>query len=110
MAVRPVDLQQVVVKAPEVTRNEASQERQGTIAQQALAGEVAKAQDERRERVQQFEQAEGTLIREREARSGGRQAEARSEEDAEDAETAGDQPVPQGARRPALGRHIDIRA
>ncbi|HLQ33709.1 MAG TPA: hypothetical protein VK457_13565 [Chloroflexota bacterium] len=110
MAIRPVDLQQVVVKSLDVTRDTAAQQ-QAAGTQQAQTTEQANRRAHQAETVNEFDEAGAVLIRERQAR--GQQGEQREDEEQEQAEeeatvdgTSGKGAAPQVR----LGRHIDLQA
>jgi hypothetical protein len=107
MAIRPVDLQQVVMKSPDVTRD-ASVQQQAATAQQAHTTELAKRQAQQAETVQQFEEAGAVLIREREARQDQRQRSRKKEAEAE--ELAEEEVNPKSGSPARLGRHVDLSA
>ena len=108
MAIRPVDLQQVVMKSPDVTRD-VSVQQQAATAQQAHTAELTKRQAQQAETVQQFEEAGAVLIREREAGKDQRQQSRKKDPEAE-AETAEDDVNPKAATPARLGRHVDLSA
>ena len=108
MAIRPVDLQQVMVKGPDVTHDAAAQS-QAATAQQAQTERTAKRQAEQAETVQQFEEAGAVLVRERQAgagQQGQQEASSKREPDADGAEAG----TPKGTVQTRLGRHIDMSA
>ncbi|HEX6511112.1 MAG TPA: hypothetical protein VF157_02355, partial [Chloroflexota bacterium] len=73
MAIRPVDLQQVVMKSPDVTRDVAVQQ-QIAASQQTQTAEHTRRRAEQAETVQQMEEEAGAvLIRDRRPRSGEQQ-------------------------------------
>jgi hypothetical protein len=109
VAIRPVDLQQVVMKSPDVTRDTAAQQQAATTLQ-AQATEVTKRQAQQAETVQQFEEAGAVLIRDRQSR-GGQQEQQLEDSAKEQADTAaGEKDTPKGAAPTRLGRHVDLNA
>jgi len=110
MAVRPVDLQQVMVKLPDIGRDAASQQQQPVAVQHILADEDAKRRQERAETVQQFDEAGMAAVHERDARENHENASANEQHDESQAETdEGAQAVAAQAAQTRLGRHIDIQ-
>lgn len=109
MAIRPVDLQQVVMKSPDVT-HDASAQLQAATTQQAHTAELAKRQAQQAETVQQFEEASAVLIREREAGKDQRQQSRKKDAEGE-ADASGEDDVnPKPGSLARLGRHIDLSA
>ncbi len=110
MAIRPVDLQQVVVRATDVGRDSATPQ-QAAAAQQSHTAEQARRHERQAETVQTFEEAGAVLVRERQARSG-QQDEPDKKKDQQAADEEGktaDVPFPGAVSRPPLGRHVDLQ-
>ena len=108
MAIRPVDLQQALVKAADVTRD-ASQSQQAAVAHQAHSAQDTKRQAERAETVAQFDETDTVLIRERQGRGGQQQAGDQRQQDAE-ADQAAEEAAAKAAAQARLGRHVDLQA
>ena len=110
MAIRPVDLQQALMKSPDVTRD-ASVQQQATVAHQAHTAEHTKRQAERAETVAQFDEADAVLIRERQAR-GGQQGEEqpKDKQDGEADPAAEDAAAKAAVAQARIGRHVDLQA
>lgn len=109
MAIRPVDLQQVVMKTPDVTRDTAAQQQAATV-QQAQTAEVTKRQAQQAETVTQFEEAGAVLIREREGGRRGQERRPANDKDEAGASAENDDAVPQNTTTGRLGRHVDLSA
>jgi hypothetical protein len=111
MAIRPVDLQQTIMKAPDVTRDVSSQQ-QGALAQQAHTAHDTKRQAERAETVAQFEdEAAAVLVRERDARDHQQQEQRKKNQQEGEADPLAEDAAAQAAAAQArLGRHIDLSA
>ena len=109
MALRPVDLQQVVMKAPDASRDPAAQNAAAS-AHQAQTAQHANKRAQQAETVQQFEEAGAILIRDRD--SGNRQQQEDAEEQQAEAESFADEPNQMTGNAPQarLGRHIDLQA
>jgi len=113
MAMRPIDLQQVVVKSVDVARETVQQQQLAAAAQDTLVAQQHKRSQLKTETVQQFEEAGAAAIHERGARSGDSWQEPDPEEPADPQEDS----VPQqqfnaknGLPRPRVGRHVDVQA
>jgi hypothetical protein len=109
MAIRPVDLQQAIVKAPDVTRD-ATVQQQAATAQQAHMAHETKRQADRAETVAQFEEAGAVLIRERQARGGEQQDQQQQEQDEPEGEASAEEAAAKAAAQAKLGRHVDLQA
>jgi len=115
MAIRPVDLQQVVVKSLDVTRDTAAQQQAAAAAQQNLAESLKKKALERAETVSEPEEFGAAAVHDRGARS---QQQAEDEEaEAEQQDPMEHAPINQQAAnkvqamyRPRVGRHVDVQA
>ena len=109
MAIRPVDLQQVVVKASDVTRD-ASGQQIAAAAQQTETAQQTNRHAQQAETVQDFEEAGAILIRDRQSR-GQNDQEAEDEEQAPEDESSEGSNQGKGAPpQLRLGRHIDLQA
>ena len=110
MAIRPVDLQQTIIKTQDVTRDVSSQQQAG-VAQQAHTAAASKRQAEKAETVQHLEdEASAALVRERQAR-GGQQHDEQDGQPPREGETEEDEALTKAAAAQArLGRHIDLHA
>lgn len=113
MAIRPIDLQQVVLKSVDVARDQGAAQQQAAAAQQSLASDLSKRQDEKAETVQQFDEAGQAAIHDR----GDRSAHSYQESEPQQGEAGDEDPVAQqqqaantGLPRPRVGRHIDVQA
>jgi len=113
MAMRPLDLQQVVVKSLDVARETVQQQQLAAAAQDTLAAQQHKRSQLKTETVQQFEEAGAAAIHERGARSG----DSRQQPDTEEAEEPDQDVMVQqqvnaknGLARPRVGRHVDMQA
>ena len=114
MAVRPVDLQQVVVKVTDVVRDASVQQQQLASSQQVTI-EQGRRHAQRAETVQSFDEAGAAAIHERDPRSGHQTPDDEQGEEA--AEFAEETPVLSlalgrsgKAARPRVGRHVDLQA
>jgi hypothetical protein len=112
MAVRPVDLQQVLVQLPEVGRDAATQQQQPAAAQQLLANEEAKRRQENAETVKQFDETGMAAVHERGQREDQEDASGDEQQAQGQAETDEESQAVAAARaaQARLGRHIDIQA
>lgn len=109
MAIRPVDLQQTIMKSPDVTRDVSAQQ-QAATAQQAQIAEHTKRQAQAAETVAQFEEAGAVMIRERQSRGDQQDAEQQAKQQPEaEAEAEAETPAAKAAAA-RLGRHIDLQA
>ncbi|HLG74334.1 MAG TPA: hypothetical protein VK009_28280 [Chloroflexota bacterium] len=111
MAIRPVDLQQTIMKAPDVTRD-VSVQQQSASAQQAHMAQDTKRQAERAETVAQFdEEAAAVLVRERDAGEGQQQSQQRKQKQEGEADPIAEEAAAKAAAAQArVGRHIDLQA
>jgi hypothetical protein len=109
VSIRPVDLQQVVTRTTDVTR-EASTQQQAAASHQAQVADQTRRQAQQAETVQQFDEAGAVLVRDR--RSGpGQQDQPEDqpkEEPAAEEEQAKGVVLSGGTARPPLGRHVDL--
>ena len=108
MAIRPVDLQQTILKASDISRETTIQQEAGASQQMSATG-LSKEHDHRAETVQQFDEAAATLIREREERQG-QQQQRQDEANGRQESAIADQNPRAMVPRPKLGRHIDLQA
>ena len=107
MAIRPVDLQQIAIRTPDITHDTAAQQQAGLV-QQGHAAEQTKRQAQQAETVQQFDEAGAVLIRERDARGGQQGAQ---QDGAKQQSQPEEEPGTAKEATPArLGRHIDLSA
>jgi hypothetical protein len=114
MAIRPVDLQQVLTKLPDIGRDSATQQQQPLAAQHLLASEDAKRRQERAETVKSFEDEAG-LAAVHERQQGGQQPHQESDSEEQAQAEPGDSPEGEAvaaarAAQARLGRHIDLQA
>lgn len=109
MGIRPVDLQPLVLKAPDIVRDIAGQQQQAAAAQQVLESESTQQHTQRAETVQAAEEVGAAAIHERGPNSGGQEE---PDQDEQDQAEADGQPgaQPKNAAAPRVGRHIDIQA
>ena len=106
--IRPVDLQQVVMKSPDVTRDTAAQQQAAGVQQSQFAAET-KRQAQEAETVQQFDEAGAVLVRDRQQREGQPEQDAEDHQQGQDGEDGAAAPAA-GAPQVRLGRHIDLQA
>ena len=116
MALRPVDLQQVMVKSVDVTRETAQQQQSAAAVQEGLATELKARQEQKTETVQDFEEVGAAAVHERGPRSEQDQqadrrpaAEEQHDED-EGASLSATDAVLRALPRPKVGRHVDVQA
>ncbi|MHB8620709.1 MAG: hypothetical protein ACYDAG_14250 [Chloroflexota bacterium] len=107
MGIRPVDLQQVVAKTPDLIRDASAQEQQPLVTQQVFASEQDRRDARRTETVQQFEEAALATIHGR----GGRQSRDRRGA-GRDGQPAEGKDLPSSPKLPQarIGRNVDIKA
>ncbi|MBV9120266.1 MAG: hypothetical protein JOZ39_06120 [Chloroflexi bacterium] len=113
MAIRPIDLQQAVVKSTDVTREASQQQQLAAAAQDNIAKRLELRHAQKTETVQQFDETGEAAVHERDARSGG---DPRQQERQAQGQTAGNAAAQQniqakdGNPRPRVGRHVDMQA
>jgi hypothetical protein len=116
MAIRPVDLQQVVAKSVDVTRDTAAQQQGAIAAQQTLAEQLKKRAIERTETVSQFDEEAATAsVHERRERQRQQQddpdrREGRGQEGPEPQAPINQQNASKAVLQPRVGRHVDMSA
>ena len=114
MAIRPSDLQQVVVKSLDVTRDTAAQQQGVVASQQTLAEQLKRKALERTETVQQFDEDAGAAaVHERDSRRQQHQeqeSQARRQKPAIPDETKQEAAAKATVAQPRVGRHVDLQA
>ena len=113
MALRPIDLQQVMVKSVDVTRETVQQQQLAAATQENLAAQLKTRHAQKTETVQDFEEVGAAAIHERGPRSGG-DGQAFDDEAGEQEQDAPPlapaQAALRGLPRPRVGRHVDVQA
>jgi len=115
MALRPIDLQQVMVKSVDVTREASQQQQLAAAAQQNLAAQLKTRDAQKTEQVQDFDEVGAAAVHERQPRSGREDEpgdESSRETETEDEAVAANATAAalRGLPRPKVGRHVDVQA
>ena len=115
MAVRPIDIQQVMVKSVDVTREASQQQQLVAAAQENLAAQLKTRDAQKTETVQDFDEVGAAAVHDRRPRSGrddqpGDESGAETEQDDAAASVDLAQASLRGLPRPKVGRHVDVQA
>lgn len=112
MAIRPIDLQQVLAATPDASRNTAAQQQAASAQQVHVDHDSKRHAEEAAETVQRFEEAGSAVIRDQRGQSGQQGADA--DEDDQEQESAEDEQAGAAQITSAptvrLGRHVDMQA
>ena len=109
MALRPVDVQQVLAKLPDAMRDSATQQAQPAAAQQALAGDEARRHEQLAQTVHGFDESGMAAVHERNGQASQEQADDQERREDEQGDQAGAQAPGSRAPQVRLGRHIDLQ-